>query len=330
VTIILVSSPEANTGKTAVIVGLGQRLRRQGTRIEYRRISGSEAAADAAFVSKVFRSSDGPSASPLDARCLVGELSRPASPTDVTFVEVDADAVFSPEDFSALSQLGSRSLVVARFHAAGLIDTIIAHAGLIPLTPTAVIINSVPDKGRRLLEKRVVPALSSAGLKVVGIVPQDRTLLGLSVGDLARSLGADVLCANDALDEPVEGVMISAMSDEGAEEYFRRLRRKAVIAGGDRPDIHMPALATDTTCIILTEGHDPDPTVLKTSEDQSVPLLKVQPSTMETLDHVSDTLVSTRFRQTFKVSRAMGLFGANVDEPGLYRAFDVVGVEVAS
>jgi BioD-like phosphotransacetylase family protein len=117
--------------------------------------------------------------------------------------------------------------------------------------------------------------------------------------------------------------MISAMSDEGAEEYFRRIGRKAVVAGGDRPDIHMPALATDTSCIVLTEGHDPDPTVLKTAEDQGVPLLKVRPSTVATLEHISDALGSARFRQAHKVGRAVALFGDQIDDGTLKRLFQV-------
>ncbi|HLZ10099.1 MAG TPA: DRTGG domain-containing protein [Chloroflexota bacterium] len=327
--IILVSSPEENSGKTAAIVALGQRLRRQGTRIDYRRTNGTEAAADAAFVSLVFRSGDGPSVTPVDSDHLAADLSQPPGPVDVKIVEVDSAALFNPDDFAALRQLGARSLVVARFRPDGLADAIVEHAGRIPLVSTAVLINCVPDKGRRLVDQRVVPSLNMAGLTVIGVVPQDRALLGLSVGDLARSLGADVLCARDALDEPVEGVMISAMSDEGAEHYFQRLRRKAVIAGGDRPDIHMPALATDTTCIVLTEGYDPDPTVLKTADEQSIPLLKVSPSTVETLDHVSDALVAARFRQTFKVARAVTLFGSNVGEADLDQALDLVSGRVA-
>jgi predicted FMN-binding regulatory protein PaiB len=44
----------------------------------------------------------------------------------------------------------------------------------------------------------------------------------------------------------------------------------------------------------------------------------------------SDALASARFRQTYKVARAVTLFGANVDEPGLFRALDVRLGQVAS
>jgi BioD-like phosphotransacetylase family protein len=188
-----------------------------------------------------------------------------------------------------------------------------------------VIINAVPEKGLRYVRQRVGPALAAAGLPLVGVIPQDRALLGMSVGDLARALNADVLCAADNLDQPVEAVMIAAMADEGAESYFRRVARKAVVAGGDRPDVHLPALATDTSCIVLTEGKDPDPTVLETAADQGVPLLKVGPSTLETLDHISDALRRARFRQRFKLARAVALVQEHVSSElldGLVRTGD--------
>lgn len=328
--IVLVSSPESNAGKTTAIVALGQRLRRQGLRVDYRRTEGPEGGADAAFVSSVLRLTDTPAGIPVQAGLFVRDSAPFLAASDVTFLEVDDLAALNADVIASLNRHGARSLIVARYHVDGLVEAIVEQARLVTLGSTAVLLNAVPEKGRRLVEQRVVPALTAAGLDVVGVIPLDRSLLGMSVGDLARRLGAEVLCAAESLDEPVEGVMISAMSDEGAEKYFQRLSRKAVIAGGDRPDIHMPALATDTSCIVLTEGYDPDPTVFKTADDQSVPLLKVKPSTMETLDNVSSALAEGRFRQVYKVARSVALFGANLDETRLSRALDIVGQEVAS
>ena len=80
----------------------------------------------------------------------------------------------------------------------------------------------------------------------------------------------------------------------------------------------------------MTEGFDPDPTVFKTAQEQSVPLLKVTPGTMETLNNISDALTRARFHQNYKVARAVALFGSHVDEPALYRILAVAGREVAS
>jgi BioD-like phosphotransacetylase family protein len=310
--VVLVSSPTPGSGKTAAIVALGQRLRRLGIRVRYRRLPGSGASADADFVASTLRLDRASAGAPSTVDRTGAEN---GTDDQVTFLEAGDET-----DLGASSSIVASvdiHLIVARFQSDRLVEAIVQRARQLNVRGSLVLINAVPDKGMRLVQNRIVPALQDAGLAVLAIIPQDRILLGLSVGELASSLGADVLCADDQLALPVEAVMISAMSDEGAEAYFRRVARKAVVAGGDRPDIHMPALATDTSCIVLTEGHDPDPTVFKTAEEQGVPLLKVRPSTIETLEHVSDALAGARFRQAHKVSRAVALFGAQIDDDSL-------------
>ncbi len=103
-----------------------------------------------------------------------------------------------------------------------------------------------------------------------------------------------------------------------------------MVAAGDRPDIHMPALATDTSCIVLTEGSDPDPTVFKNADEQGVPLLQVTPGTLPTLDRISEGLRRVRFRQVHKIPRAVALFDAHLDEGVLRDAVESAKHEAAS
>ncbi len=327
--VVLVSSPTTNAGKTTTIVALGQRLRRMGKRVTYRRFPGAGALADAAFVATTLRLSD-----PRDVVAPAGDPATLAAAVfdadaDVAFVEVGEEATGREAARVAFARANVVPLIVARYRAEGLTEEIVGHARELGLTRGQVIVAVVPEKGLRQIQQRVRPALAAQGLTLVAAIPQDRPLLGLSVGELATALEATVLCAHDQLGQPVEGVMISAMSDEGAEEYFRRISRKAVVAAGDRPDIHMPALATDTSCLVLTEGYDPDPTVFKTADEQGVPLLKVGPSTVETLERISDALANARFRQSSKVARAVALYGAQIDEATLARLVDGAEQEVA-
>jgi BioD-like phosphotransacetylase family protein len=247
----------------------------------------------------------------------------------VLFVETDPSSPFSAGQLDVFRQADAVSLIVARYQAEDLFSAVRGQIESFNQPANLVVFSAVPDKGLRLVQQKVAPAMREFGITVMGVIPQDRILTGLTVGELAENLGADVLCAVDQLDLPVEAVMISAMSDEGAEEYFRRIPRKAVVAGGDRPDIHMPALATDTSCIVLTEGHDPDPTVFRTAEQQGVPLLKVTPSTVDTLDHISEALGRARFRQSHKVGRAVALYNASIDDVALFRDLGVAPREVA-
>ncbi len=317
-TVLLLTSPRPNAGKTFLAIGLGQRLRRANAPVSYRRVPSPGASADAGFAATSLRLTDRPEDLILEDPQVAAEL---VSGANVVLVEDNADADRSAA--RAVLAAGAIPLLVAGYRPDGLSEEILAHAGDLGVILGWVILNHVPEKGLRQVTRKVIPALQVAGFTVLGTIPEDRLLLGMSVGDLADALGAEVLCAGEELNRPVEAVMIAAMSDEGAEDYFRRRSRKAVVAGGDRPDVHMPALATDTSCIVLTEGLDPDPTVLKTADELGVPLLKVTPGTPETLENISAALSQTRFHQSYKVSHAVALIGQHVDEKRLYEALGI-------
>ncbi|HVC32547.1 MAG TPA: DRTGG domain-containing protein [Chloroflexota bacterium] len=320
--ILFVTSPENNAGKTALIVALGQRLGRLGKRVGYRRLPGPGASADATFVRSALQQRES-----LDVICPPpdGIASSLQADFDVLLVEA-GDPVAAAATANGFDVV---PLIVTRFAVDHVAETSIAHARALSLDRANVLINAVPDKGRRQVQQRIVPALQDAGLNVVGIIPQDRTLLGTTVGELARALEAEVLCAGDQLSLPVEAVMIAAMSDEGAEEYFSRIPRKAVVAAGDRPDIHMPALATDTSCIVLSAGLAPDPTVFKTADQQGVPLLQVSPDTMAVLDRIAEHFGQVRFHQRHKIGPAVALLREHLDEAALFTILGMDGREVA-
>jgi BioD-like phosphotransacetylase family protein len=311
---LIATSPDAGSGKSTSLVALGSLLRRNGRRVGYARIAGVGASEDAAFVSSALRLA---TAAPVVEPNETALKSLSDAPVDVMLVEAGVETNNLPHFWAAARQLEASHLVVARFVPDTLAARCIDHAQTTGGGAALVLLNAVPEKGRREAERRVAPALEAAGHSILGIIPQDRILLGASVGDLASFLSAEILCAADQLDLPVEAVMIAAMSDEGAEGYFRRINRKVVVAGGDRPDIHLPALATDTSCLVLTDGHDPDPTVLKTADDQGVPLLKVMDGTLPTMERISDALRQIRFRQSHKVGRAVAVYSAAIDRTKL-------------
>lgn len=321
-TTVVVTSPDSNAGKTTFAITLGRRLRHLGKTVDYRRVSGRGASGDAAFAATALGLAD---PATLIATPASGVDEMPSSSADVVLIEAGNPEMSAP--FARASS--ASSVIVARFQADSLADRIIDHARALGISRAPVLINVVPEKGLRQVRRRVIPALQEANLQVVGVIPQDRVLLGTTVADLASFLRAQVLCARDQLDRPVEAVMIAAMSDEGATEYFQRMSRKVVVAAGDRPDIHLPALSTDTSCIVLSQGLDPDPTVLATADQLGVPLLKVQPDTFDVLELIADHFAEVRFRQQHKLGPALALFRAHLDEGALFGAIGIDRREVA-
>ena len=85
--------------------------------------------------------------------------------------------------------------------------------------------------------------------------------------------------------------------------YFRRKPNKAVITGGDRPDIQLAALETSTKCLILTGNLQPSPIILGRAEEVGVPMILVRQDTLTTVEIIERFFGKTRFHLEKKVQR---------------------------
>ena len=142
-----------------------------------------------------------------------------------------------------------------------------------------VILNQVDDPApRRLLEGR--------GIRVLGSVPVVPRLRHYTVREVAEALGAVIALGEQGLDDRVEQLMIGAMSPETALQHMRRVARKALITGGDRTDVQMAALSTDTSCLVLTGGMPPAKAVLVKAYEAGVPVLLTDMNALEASDRI--------------------------------------------
>jgi BioD-like phosphotransacetylase family protein len=130
--------------------------------------------------------------------------------------------------------------------------------------------------------------LEDKGIKVLGVLPVSPELKRFTVREVADAMSAEVI-VEDGLDNIVEDVMVGAMTPETAIKYLRRVARKALITGGDRADIQMAALETDTSCLVLTGGLHPAKQVIAKAYQKGVPILLTQYDTLyasEMIDHL--------------------------------------------
>lgn len=127
--------------------------------------------------------------------------------------------------------------------------------------------------------------LRDKGVNVLGSIPTIKQLKFFHVKEIAEALGAEVIVGDeDAMYKYVEEVTIGAMTPESAIKYMRRIPRKAVITGGDRSDIQMAALSTDTSCLVLTGGLYPVKTVIARAYEAEVPILVSRYDTITTAE----------------------------------------------
>jgi BioD-like phosphotransacetylase family protein len=182
-----------------------------------------------------------------------------------------------------------------------------------------VIINSVPENRLEYVHELVMPYVRQKGITVLAVLPYQETLHSINIGEISEALGGNLLCG-DCLDDLVENLSVAAMNVEQALTHFRLVKNKAVIVGGDRPDIQLAALETSTKVLILTGNTRPNPMIEARAEERGVAIILSPYNTLTTVEKVEQFFGKTRFHQSEKVSRFALLLNNLLDFDDLYQA----------
>jgi BioD-like phosphotransacetylase family protein len=182
-----------------------------------------------------------------------------------------------------------------------------------------VVINAVPASRTDYVENLVAPYLDKQKISLLAVLPYQKFLRSISINEIVDVLDAELLC-DGCYDELVENLLVASMSVEHAINYFRRVTNKAVIVGGDRPDVQLAALETSTKALILTGNLRPNPMILAKADDQGVAIVLSQYDTLTTVEKVEQFFGKTRFQQAEKMTRFEKLLGETMDFDTLYQA----------
>jgi len=199
------------------------------------------------------------------------------------------------------------------------VDALLAARAALGDRLVGVVLNAVNPDGVAELRQQVAPALARLGIPVLGVMPRSPLLRSVTVEELARRLGAQVLCCRDRIDLLVETLSIGAMNVNSAMEFFRRRRNMAVVTGADRTDIQLAALEASTQCLILTGAGDPLPQLVIRAEELEVPLLKVDQDTLTTVEVIEQAFGHVRLHQAVKATYAVRLVEEHCDFSSLFQ-----------
>jgi BioD-like phosphotransacetylase family protein len=348
---LYVTSTETFSGKSALCVGIAKRLHRDGFRIGYMkpvstgaRLAVGRVDEDAEFFKQTFNLPDslddmvpiGLAPNTVEA-ILKGEdntdfagklhaaYKRIAEARDVIVLEGGCNlregyliGLPTPE---VAQRLGARALVVVKYNDdLQMLDDALTARKRLGDSLIGVVLNAIPRQCMPFIQETAKPALEARGIPVLAVLPQERLLLSVSVGDLVDFLSGKVLCCSDKMDELVEHLMVGAMSVDSALSYFRRKPNKAVITGGDRPDIQLAALETSTKCVILTGNLQPSPIILGRAEEVGVPMISVRQDTLTAVEVIERFFGKTRFHLEKKVRRFEEMLEDRFDFERLYAA----------
>jgi len=184
---------------------------------------------------------------------------------------------------------------------------------------TGVIINFIPVNKLAKAKNETEAKFEAAGIKVLGLIPEDRLLAGISVGQLAQRLGAELITAKDNTGGLVENIVLASLPLEAAAAYFGRKPNKAVVIRSERYDTQLAALETSTSCLILTGNTEPQSMVTNFAEEKKIPVMLVKKETDEVLVDLETATELAAFDNRNKLERLQQLL-ANWDFNKLYSA----------
>ena len=350
--VLYIVSTEAYSGKTGICMSIGLEAKQRGLKIGYMKpvgtlpgkVGGETVDLDAYYVLKRLDTGDDiHSVSPIsltqkfmhdhlmgkECHCLEvikTAFDKISKGKDLVVAENGADVnegrFINAAAFQVAKALGAKVLLVARFRSELVIDDILAAYDLIGDGFLGVIFNQVMDSRRPDLDM-VIPYLEERDIKTFGILPMDKTLMSVTVGEIAAHLNGTVLTATDKMDELVENFMVGAMGQERALRFFQRTPNKAVITGGDRADVQLAALETQTKALILTGNLQPSPIVMARAEDLGVPMILVDMDTLVAVEKTDELVGKVRIHQAQKAQRMHDLVKSNVDVNSLFKALEL-------
>jgi BioD-like phosphotransacetylase family protein len=303
--VIYLVSAESAAGKTAICAGIGKYLTGEGRSVGYLKpLSSGENDTDVTFIRSVL----GLAEVVKEPDMLKGK--------DVVLVEgtvgPDAADSISQATYGAAKEMKAKVIAVESYtgQASGYIDSYKGFGNSL----AGIIINKVPQSQLKQITEKTKAEFEAAGIAVLGLIPESRSLLSITVGELAQSLNGNILNSSEKTDELVDNYMLGAMVVDSGLDYFNRKTNKAAVIRLDRPDMQLAALETPTRCLVLSGGSASPPyTVLQRAEIKGIPIITTDCSTSDVIDIVEESLVKARCGQAKKVPALAEIIKQNVD-----------------
>jgi hypothetical protein len=175
------------------------------------------------------------------------------------------------------------------------------------------IINNVPKTMMERVEGVIKPVLESKNVRVLGIIPEEIGLTAPSVADIQQTLQGEVLAGEESFDRVVKHILVGAMTPSSALRFLRSVEDKVVVTGGDRADIALLALETDTSLLVLTGNMYPDIHVISKAKEKKVPVILVPEDTYSTVSKIEAVTGRIKPNDEKKISFVKQIASDHVD-----------------
>jgi BioD-like phosphotransacetylase family protein len=305
--VLFIVSAEAGAGKTAISAGLASNFLNDGRKAGYLKpqaTAGGGTDSDIAFMKQIPGLAVGANVTDLVKENDIVLVERSLGPDN-------GDAV-SRETHAAAREMKAKVIALETYSGqpSRFTDVYQGFGGDL----LGVIINKVPESLLKRERDAAGERFGGAGIKALGVIPENRLLLAITVGQLAESIGGKILNQTEKAEELVENFMLGAMIVDSGLGYFGRKSGKAAIIRQDRPDMQLAALETATTCLVLSGSEKPPLyNVMYKAENRGIPIISTVTAVGDIVTQIEDTALKTRLNQARKLTRLAELIKQNLD-----------------
>lgn len=186
------------------------------------------------------------------------------------------------------------------------------YVDLSPVDFRGVILNKVKDPDD--FRNTYLESIEKMGIDVLGIIPYKRELTHMSVSTLVERMFVKVIAGEGGLGNVIQNIFIGAMSGTTAQmdPLFKR-ENKLIITSGDRSELLVAALESDTACVILTNNIVPSPAIISKASELKVPLLLMSDDTYQVARQIDSMDIVVAKNETDKIDLLETLVTENVD-----------------
>jgi BioD-like phosphotransacetylase family protein len=302
---IYIVSAEPAAGKTAICAGLGKYFIGEGKKIGYLKpLTSGESDTDVTFVRSVFGLADTVNAADIIKGgdiILVEGMVGPNAADSISQAVYDSAKEMKAKVIAVEAYTGQSSSFIESYKGFG--DNL-----------TGIIINKVPQSQLEKTKELAGAAFTADGITLLGVIPENRRLLAVTISELAESLRGRILNNNEKSDDLVENYMLGAMVVDSGLDYFGRKLDKAAIIRHDRPDMQLAALETSTRCLVLS-GNNAAPVynVLQRAEIKGIPVITTDYATGDIIGIIEENLDKCRCHQAEKLPALAEMVKQNLD-----------------
>lgn len=312
---LVITSTKPGAGKTTITAGLGKYLVDSGKKAGYLKLASTTNDTDVLFMKGLLNLGE-----PLEKLVF--------SPSELAKAKEIYAEVSHGKDIMLIEAPGKDASWVAETLDAKVITVEGATTNLDELKGfgkrlVGMVINKVPSS--QLIKAKEQAAKLGAGLKVLGLIAEDRALLAVSVGELANAFKGKVLDGESQLSELVENIMFGALYLDSGIDYFGRKSNKAVVLRSERADMQLAALETSTRCMVLVGDKPPANIVLQRAKEKKVPVVLAAGDVTAAVATIEKTIVESRFGQIKKLPRLVEIMKKDLDFMTLNRELGLAG-----